>query len=370
VEALQRQLHTLKGGARMAGVVEIGDLGHAIESLLTAVVDDQLAPSPAMFDLLQKAQDRLVGLLEDLKAGRPLAPASDLLAEVEAMLGRGPAPQPASEASEPAPAESPEPDAAATEEVIPALDAEAVAEAEDEPTEIIEADPSQLAEPPPEGGGEEEAEPRTVSETPAVSAADADEQQEPAPQAAPPVPETEAPPAADNVVTLKPVSEAPPVPEPASEMPTVVAEAESPEPRQAARLAPQEQVRVRAELLDNLVNFAGEVSIYRSRLEQQTNAFRYNLRELDETVSRLRQQLRAFEIETEAQIQYRQEESLSRDYDEFDPLEFDRFTHMQQLSRGMMESLADLDSLRAILANLTQESETLLLQQSRVNTEL
>ena len=144
----------------------------------------------------------------------------------------------------------------------------------------------------------------------------------------------------------------------------------APERRQSARLAPQEQVRVRAELLDNLVNFAGEVSIYRSRLEQQTNAFRYNLRELDETVSRLRQQLRAFEIETEAQIQYRQEETLSRDYDEFDPLEFDRFTHMQQLSRGMMESLADLDSLRAILANLTQESETLLLQQSRVNTEL
>ena len=35
LEALQRYLHTLKGGARMAGVLEIGDLGHSIESLLT-----------------------------------------------------------------------------------------------------------------------------------------------------------------------------------------------------------------------------------------------------------------------------------------------------------------------------------------------
>ena len=43
---------------------------------------------------------------------------------------------------------------------------------------------------------------------------------------------------------------------------------------------------------------------------------------------------------------------------------------MQQLSRSMMESLNDLDSLRGILGGLTRESETLLLQQARVNTEL
>ena len=130
-----------------------------------------------------------------------------------------------------------------------------------------------------------------------------------------------------------------------------------------------ELIRVRSELLDNLVNFAGEVSIYRSRMEQQTNAFRYNLTELDDTVERFREQLRNFEIEAEAQIQYRIEESGSAHHD-FDPLEFDRFTQMQTLSRGMLESLNDLNSLRGILANLTRESETLLLQQSRVNTEL
>ena len=389
LEALQRQLHTLKGGARMAGVVEIGDLGHNIESLLTAVVDGQLESSPAMFDLLQRAQDRLVGLLEELRAGHHLEPADDLLAEVDAMLGRNrepaaesPVPEPAAAGSEPETARDDSPEAGA--------DTEAAETPTLEPAAGVDAEP----EPAPEAMPTEEPEAITVeadasaipeTESPEAEAPEAEAEPERSPAAEAPgrsAPEAEAPtvetqtggPATrgDNVVTLKPATEAPPEPEaampaPAAETPPVP---ETPERRQAPRLAPQEQVRVRAELLDNLVNFAGEVSIYRSRLEQQTNAFRYNLRELDETVSRLRQQLRAFEIETEAQIQYRQEETLSRDYDEFDPLEFDRFTHMQQLSRGMMESLSDLDSLRAILANLTQESETLLLQQSRVNTEL
>ena len=64
-------------------------------------------------------------------------------------------------------------------------------------------------------------------------------------------------------------------------------------------------MRVRADLLDNLVNYAGEVSIYRARLEQQVGAIRFNLTELDQTVARLREQLRTMDIETEAQILYR-----------------------------------------------------------------
>jgi len=387
LEALQRQLHTLKGGARMAGVVEIGDLGHHIESLLTAVVDGHLDSSPAMFDLLQRAQDRLVGLLEELRAGHHLEPANDLLAEVDAMLGKGgeaaaESPAPESENAIPGADVAPAPESSAVESVTdaatstpglaeadapeseaavePATDEDAVGPAETVADSALEAE-----------SGEPEP-PAVEAEPTQVMSPDEAGMSVPEAEAETPTSETQTgEPASrgDNVVELKPATE--PVPAPEAETPAPsLPEADQPERRQAPRLAPQEQVRVRAELLDNLVNFAGEVSIYRSRLEQQTNAFRYNLRELDETVARLRQQLRAFEIETEAQIQYRQEETLSRDYDEFDPLEFDRFTHMQQLSRGMMESLSDLDSLRAILANLTQESETLLLQQSRVNTEL
>ncbi|TXH70310.1 MAG: hybrid sensor histidine kinase/response regulator [Lysobacteraceae bacterium] len=132
----------------------------------------------------------------------------------------------------------------------------------------------------------------------------------------------------------------------------------------------QEQVRVRAELLDRLVNYAGEVAIYRSRLEQQLGAFRAATSEMGQTNVRLRDQLRRLEIETEAQIIARyQREGESGDAT-FDPLELDRFSNLQQLSRALAETAADLSSLQSTLEDLTQQYDTLLLQQSRVSSEL
>ena len=126
-------------------------------------------------------------------------------------------------------------------------------------------------------------------------------------------------------------------------------------------------IRVRSDLLDSLVNYAGEVSIYRSRLEQQISTFRFNLVEFETTVSRLRDQLRKLELETEAQIlsRYQREQHDSGDT-AFDPLELDRFSQLQQLSRALAESVSDLVSIQGLLDDLTRQSETLLLQQSRV----
>jgi chemosensory pili system protein ChpA (sensor histidine kinase/response regulator) len=134
--------------------------------------------------------------------------------------------------------------------------------------------------------------------------------------------------------------------------------------------APQEQVRIRADLLDRLVNYAGEVAIYRARLEQQLGAFRANLGELNQTTTRLREQLRRLEIETEAQIVARyQREDVEND-ERFDPLELDRFTTQQQLSRGLAETSNDLVNIQTTLDDLTRQYETLLLQQSRVSSDL
>ena len=129
--------------------------------------------------------------------------------------------------------------------------------------------------------------------------------------------------------------------------------------------------RVRAELLDNLVNHAGEVAIYRSRLEQQVSGYRFNLVELDQTVQRLRSQLRMLEIETEAQIIARyQHEHREAGMATFDPLELDRFSQLQQYSRALAESVSDLVSIQSMLDELTRQAETLLIQQSRVSSEL
>jgi chemosensory pili system protein ChpA (sensor histidine kinase/response regulator) len=135
----------------------------------------------------------------------------------------------------------------------------------------------------------------------------------------------------------------------------------------------KDQVRINAELMDRLVNHAGEVSIYRARLEQQNNVLGFNLAELEQTVSRLFTQLRNLEIETEAQILYRWDrdnEQDDREKAEFDPLELDRFSTMQQLSRALVETVSDLGSIYEVLADLQRETDTLLLQQSRISTDL
>jgi chemosensory pili system protein ChpA (sensor histidine kinase/response regulator) len=137
-----------------------------------------------------------------------------------------------------------------------------------------------------------------------------------------------------------------------------------------SKVSRAETLRVPSTLIDDLVNYAGEISIFRSRLEQQISVFRNNVGEVDETVIRLRDQLRKLEIETEAQILARYEREHGPADEAFDPLELDRYSTIQQLSRALAESVNDLTSLTGILDDATRQSETLLMQQSRVNTEL
>ena len=125
---------------------------------------------------------------------------------------------------------------------------------------------------------------------------------------------------------------------------------------------------MRADVLEDLVNLAGETSIYRSRLEQQVSALKFNLNEMTATIARQREQLRNLEIETEAQVQYRRE--VSSAYEDFDPLEMDRYTRQSELTRQLSESSNDLLSLKDTIENLQSEADTLLVQQGRVNTEL
>jgi len=132
----------------------------------------------------------------------------------------------------------------------------------------------------------------------------------------------------------------------------------------------QEVIRVRSNLLDNLVNSAGEVSIYRARIEEQVSGFGNHLDELGQTILRLKSQLRNLESETDAQIRFSHKQSESELEEAFDPLEMDRYTAIQELSRSLGESVEDLTSLQGILSDQVRDSETLLLQQSRLNTEL
>src|SRR5690606_221484 len=144
------------------------------------------------------------------------------------------------------------------------------------------------------------------------------------------------------------------------------------EAREAAtRRAPQELVKVPAELLDELVNLAGETSIFRGRVEQQVSDVGYTLHEMEATIERVRDQLRRLDTETQAQILSRyQAEAERAGYEDFDPLEMDRHSQLQQLSRALFESASDLLDLKETVAAKNRDAEALLLQQARVNTEL
>ena len=128
--------------------------------------------------------------------------------------------------------------------------------------------------------------------------------------------------------------------------------------------------RVDADLLDQLLNTSGEASIARARLEQQLGSFDFNLGELSRTVTRLKEQLRHLEIETEAQILHKHEDEAGSHRSEFDPLELDRYSSIQQYSRALAETANDVASIQSLLENLAKDTQNLLQQQARTITEL
>ncbi|MCK5480865.1 MAG: Hpt domain-containing protein, partial [Gammaproteobacteria bacterium] len=68
MDEFQRQLHTLKGGARMVDITPMGDLSHTLESLLVRVVEGQVEVTPDLFVLLHDSHDHLAEMLEHVKA--------------------------------------------------------------------------------------------------------------------------------------------------------------------------------------------------------------------------------------------------------------------------------------------------------------
>ncbi len=145
-------------------------------------------------------------------------------------------------------------------------------------------------------------------------------------------------------------------------------------PRGLAAVTPVRQtashsVRVRSQLLDRLVNQAGEVMISRARMEARLNQLRSSLTDLTGNLERLRNQLRDIELQSESQMQSR----LAQTKDSaqaFDPLEFDRFTRVQELTRMMAESVHDVATVQRNLQRSIEGAEDDLIAQGRQAREL
>ncbi|OFZ97839.1 MAG: hypothetical protein A3H35_13920, partial [Betaproteobacteria bacterium RIFCSPLOWO2_02_FULL_62_17] len=137
-------------------------------------------------------------------------------------------------------------------------------------------------------------------------------------------------------------------------------------PPAAPRLS---MLRVRADLIDRLVNEAGEVAIARGRIEGETRTLRAAMMELTDNVARLRSQLREIAIQAESQMQSRLGETQSARED-FDPLQFDRFTRFQELTRLMAESVNDVQTVQQNLLAAMENTDTALAAQARLNRDL
>ena len=138
---------------------------------------------------------------------------------------------------------------------------------------------------------------------------------------------------------------------------------------QPLRASSNQTVRVRSQLLDRLVNQAGEVMITRSRLESELNQLRGSLGDLTGNLDKLRQQLRDIEVQAETQMQSRM--ALAKETNlGFDPLEFDRFTRVQELTRMMAESVNDVATVQRNIQRTVEATEDDLIAQARQTREL
>jgi chemosensory pili system protein ChpA (sensor histidine kinase/response regulator) len=319
---LQRLLHTLKGGARMSGVVPMGDLSHALETLLAEMSGGRVALDAAGTGLVQRCFDQLHQMRDAVAARQPVHAAGSLARELADSAAQG------ARAAKRVPQVAQPPAAPARPTPVPP--ATGPPQRHEEPEPVARAGPPSVAAPPPSP---------FAPEMPIAATA--------------------------NRAGAREIAAA------VKGEPERGVEAVHPEVAAAgARGAERaETTRVDAELLDALLNGAGEISIFQSRLKQQLHSIEFHLGELGATVTRLREQLRNLEAETEAQILHRHEEDAAAD-EGFDPLELDRYSSIQQLSRALAETSNDVASINELLRGLTSEADTLLTQQHRVTSDI
>ncbi len=388
LSSLQRDLHTLKGGARMAEVEAIGDLAQELESLYEGLVDRRYNYSETLGRLLLKSHDRLALLLDQLQNHQPLTPAHDLIEAIrQVRQGSGIAETPPATADHDSASHDPELLEIFLEEGFDIIENSGAAllrwQAEPGNRQEIETllrdlhtlkGGARMVEIGPIGDLAHELEYLYESLSAGSLQASTElfalvqrghdrlAQMLDAVRAGQPCPPADRLINAIQNFSHPATVETPPV------MLPVAAKTEAAPP--AADVG-ADMVKVSAELLDELVNLAGETSIFRGRIEQQVNDAQIALNEMETTIERMRDQLRRLDTETQGRILSRQQADAERlGYEEFDPLEMDRHSQLQQLSRALFESASDLLDLKETLDRRNHDAENLLQQQGRINTEL
>lgn len=390
----QRLLHTFKGGARLAGAMQLGAMAHDMESAIGDITDIPSAQTlEQLQSMLDEMDDHFTGLRLDTLGPSSVfattgfantsfantsvaspAAAAPLLTDFtfdEQPTQTAPAtsapatPVPAATVTSDAPA-SPDPAPVSTTPTpkpqqptapAPVDTAEAAVVPAQEEASAVSPNSSSTVAPASAARTTGDAAPAPAAE----SAPSSDRaQQEPTP----------APTTATSATTSLIDTPAPTAPAVAAPQRTVPAQ---PKHLPAAMPAPQAlmqpQVRVRSNVLDRMLGSTGEVMISRARLETEVQQLRQAMTDMDGSLNRLRTQLRDMELQAETQMQSRMAQSAESVVN-FDPLEFDRFTRVQELTRMMAESVNDVASVQRNMIRAMQSTEDNLIVQARQTREL
>ena len=121
-------------------------------------------------------------------------------------------------------------------------------------------------------------------------------------------------------------------------------------------------------MVERLLNQAGEISIGRSLVEAEMAQLKRGLEDLLGVLTRLREQQHDIEIQTESQIHSRLPERQAST-DGFDPLELDRYTRIQEITRMMAESISDSRILHQHLDQTIERIGAALAEQGRITRQ-
>jgi chemosensory pili system protein ChpA (sensor histidine kinase/response regulator) len=125
------------------------------------------------------------------------------------------------------------------------------------------------------------------------------------------------------------------------------------------------RILVDRELLEQLGEHANEMGLSGARVERDVAALRQSLDDLADSIGRLRGQLRETQMQADSQLPATSIEP-GRSEAGFDPLEMDRYTRMQELTRMMAESLHDMQMVQTTLAASAADVEAAAALQARL----
>ncbi len=163
-----------------------------------------------------------------------------------------------------------------------------------------------------------------------------------------------------------------PTPEPETEKPAATAET----PAQNQESSARSVIRVSLEKLDELVRLVGDLVVSRSVFEQRLAELERQAGELRHSTERLKKSTGKLETDFEASMLggngfgFSQTLSASRQSQQFDSLEFDRYTEFHQTTRELLETTGDASAINSELDNLRGNLELLFDGQGRLIEEL